>query len=60
VNPAFADCHSKYWPEAVPPEPYGLVADINAPFKQDVFDLAQRQLIKRTTIDQQRLLHREA
>lgn len=29
--------------EAVPPEPDGFVADVDAPFVQQVFDLALRQ-----------------
>ncbi len=29
--------------EAVPPEPDSLMADVDAPFVQQVFDLAQRQ-----------------
>ena len=31
--------------KAVPPIPYGLMANVDAPFEQNVFDLTQRQRI---------------
>lgn len=45
VDPSFADLGSEQRAEAVPPETDGLMADINAPFEQDVFNSAKRQRI---------------
>ena len=41
----FADLRSELRAKAVPPEPDGLMADIDASFKQDVLNLAQRKRI---------------
>ena len=45
MNPPLADLCGEYWSEAVPPEPNGLMADIDAPFEQQILHLAQRQRI---------------
>jgi hypothetical protein len=45
VDASFADLNSEQRPKAVSPETDGLMADINAPFEQDVFNLAKRKRI---------------
>ena len=42
LNPALADLGCKQRTEAVPPVPHGLVADVDATLRQQVFDLPQR------------------
>jgi hypothetical protein len=37
------DVRRKQWTEPVPPQPHRLVADVDAPFEQQVLDIAQRQ-----------------
>jgi len=43
LNAPFSDFRRKHRAKTVPPEPYRLVADIDASFKQKTLDLAQRQ-----------------
>jgi len=45
MNPSFPDLCGEHRPEPVPPEPDRLMADVDAPFEQKVFDLAERQWI---------------
>jgi len=45
LNVPFSDLHSKHRVKTVPSEPYRLVADINASFKQKILNLPQRQRI---------------
>jgi hypothetical protein len=45
MNPSPADLGRKHRAEPVPPETYRLVADIDAPIKQQILDLAQRKRI---------------
>jgi hypothetical protein len=45
LNPALPDLGGEYRAEPVPPETHRLVADVDAPLEQDVFDLAQRQRV---------------
>ena len=45
MNPSPVDLGRKHRAEPVPPEPYRLVADIDAPLKQQILDLAQRKRI---------------
>ena len=45
VDALFADLSSEQRPKPIPPETDGLMADINAPFEQDILDLAQRKRI---------------
>jgi hypothetical protein len=45
MNPAFPDFCGEHRTKPVPPETYCLVADIDAAFKQQVFDLPQRKRI---------------
>ncbi len=41
MNPSFPDLRGKHRTEPVPPEPDRLVADIDATFEQQIFDLSQ-------------------
>jgi hypothetical protein len=43
LNAPFPDLRRKQRTEPIPPEPYCLMADIDATFMQDIFDLTQRQ-----------------
>ena len=45
INTSCSDLCCENWPEPVPPEPNRFVADVNAAFKQEVFDLTERQRI---------------
>jgi hypothetical protein len=45
LNPALPDLCGEHRPEPVPPEPYRLVADIDAVFEKKILDLTQRQRI---------------
>ena len=45
MNAAFPDLGRKQGTKAVPPVPHRLVADVDATFEQNVFDLAQRKRI---------------
>jgi len=45
MNASFPDRGGKHRTEPVPPEPHRLVADIDAPLEQEIFDLSQRQRI---------------
>ncbi len=41
MNPPLSYLSSEHRTESIPPEPYRLVADIDAAFMQQVFDLPQ-------------------
>ena len=43
ADPFSTDLGGKYRPEPVPPEPHGLMTNVDAAFGQQVFDVAQRQ-----------------
>src|SRR5665811_1733609 len=43
MNPTLPDLRCKQRTEPVPPEPYRLVADVDATFGQQILDLSQRQ-----------------
>ena len=43
VDALTANLGGEHRPEPVPPIPYGLVADLNAPLVQQIFDVAERQ-----------------
>jgi len=43
VDPAFPDLGGEHRAEPVTPEPHRLMADLDAVFVQQVFDVAQRQ-----------------
>jgi len=45
MNASFPDLRGEHRTEAVPPVPDRLVADIDATFEQQIFDLPQRQRI---------------
>ena len=45
MNAAVPDLGGKPWTKAVPPVPYGFMANVYAPFEQNIFDLTQRQRI---------------
>ena len=45
MNAAFPDPGCKQGTKAVPTVPHRLVADVDAPFEQNVFNLTQRQRI---------------
>ena len=47
MNASFSDLVGEHWTEAIPPEPYCLVADIDAAFEQNILDLSQRKRIDR-------------
>jgi hypothetical protein len=38
-----ADLGCKQWPESIPPEPYGFVADVDAALMQQVLDVSERK-----------------
>ncbi len=41
LNAPLPDLRGKHWTKPVPPEPHRLVADIDTPLKQEIFDLPQ-------------------
>ncbi len=43
TNTAFPDLGGKQRTKTVPPVPHGLMANVDAPFEQKIFDLSQRQ-----------------
>ena len=43
MNAALPDLRAKQWTEPVPPQPYGLMADVDTALEQQIFDLPQRQ-----------------
>ena len=45
MNTAFPDLRSKQRAKAVPPVPHRFMANVYAPFEQNIFDLTQRQRI---------------
>ena len=45
LNPTLPDLGSEHQTEPVPPEPYCLVADINAAFEKKILDLTEPQRI---------------
>jgi len=45
LNTPLPDLCGEHWTKPVPPVPYRLVADIDTPLKQEIFDLPQRQRI---------------
>ena len=45
MNSSYARLRGEQRTEPVPPEPHRLVADADAPFKQKILDLLQRQRI---------------
>ena len=40
MNPTLPDFCCKQRTKPVPPEPYGLVADVDAPLEEKIFDLS--------------------
>ena len=45
MKASFSDLAGEHRTEPVPPEPYCLVADIDAPLEQEILDLSQRKRI---------------
>jgi hypothetical protein len=45
MNASFPDRSREHWTEPVPPEPNRLVADIDAPLMEQIFDVSQRKRI---------------
>ena len=45
VNAFPADLGGEHWPKAVPPEPHGLVADVDPALGQQILDVPKRQRI---------------
>ena len=45
MKASFSDRGRKHRTEPVPPKPYRLVADVDAPLEQNILDLSQRQRI---------------
>jgi len=43
LNAMFSDLVGEHRTEATPPEPYRLVADVDAALEQNILDLPQRQ-----------------
>ena len=43
VYPPLPDLRGKHRAKAVPPVPHDLMANVDAPFEQKIFDLSQRQ-----------------
>jgi hypothetical protein len=50
MKASFSDLVSEHRTETVPPEPNRLVADVDAPLKEQIFDLPQRQRIYIITV----------
>ena len=42
-NPTFPDFRGEHRPEPVPPEPHRFMADVDAPFMQQILHIAERQ-----------------
>ena len=55
VNAPLADRRGEHRTEPVPPEPHRFVADIDAAFEQQIFDLPQRQRIADVIITVRRM-----
>jgi hypothetical protein len=45
MKASLPDLVGEHRTEAIPPEPYRLVADVDAPLEEQIFDLPQRQRI---------------
>ncbi len=45
INAPLPDLCGEHWPKPVSPQTHRLVADVDATFEQNVFNLAQRQRI---------------
>ena len=45
INAPLPDLCGEHWPKPVPPQTHRLVANVDATFEQNVFNLAQRQRI---------------
>ena len=45
LNTSLPNLRGEHWTKPVPPEPHRLMADIDTPLKQEIFDLPQRQRI---------------
>ena len=45
LHPFAPDLGGKHWAKAVPPEPHGFMADLDAPLMQEVLDVAQRERV---------------
>jgi hypothetical protein len=45
MNAAFPDFSGEHRTESVPPEPHGLMTDIEATLEQQIFYLSERQRI---------------
>ena len=45
MKASLPDLVGKHRTEAIPPEPYRLVADVDAPLEKNILDLPQRQRI---------------
>jgi len=45
MKASLPDLVGEHRTEAIPPEPYRLVADVDAPLEQNILDLSQRQRI---------------
>jgi len=41
IDPFAPDLSGEHWPEPVPPEPHGLVADVDAALGQEVLNASQ-------------------
>jgi hypothetical protein len=42
---SLTDLGGKHWAKSVPPEPHGLVADVDAALREEIFDVAKGQWI---------------
>jgi hypothetical protein len=42
---SLADLGGKHWAKSVPPEPHGLVADVDPALREEIFDVAKGQWI---------------
>ena len=45
MNATFPGLSGEHWPKPVPPVPHRFVANVDATFEQNVFNLAQRKRI---------------
>jgi hypothetical protein len=45
IHPLAANLGGEHWPKSVPPEPHGLMADLDAALMQEVLDVAERERI---------------
>jgi len=41
IDPFAADLSGEHWPEPVPPEPHGLITNVDAALGQEVLDVSQ-------------------